>query len=307
MPKALSVFILVAVLGIQSFWSSGLRAEEVTRAYKGLVLNANLTLSEGKTLKDGVVLITHGTLAHNKMELIAALQSLLAERGLSSLAINLSLGLDNRHGMYDCAVTHTHKHTDAMGEIGVWLDWLKGKGVSDVILLGHSRGGNQTAWFAVENDDPVIKKVVLVAPMTFDPAKVAKSYKARYKTDLGPLLARAEKLVKEGRGKEVLNNIDFIYCPKTSVAASSFYDYYNGNMNKDTPGIIGDIKKPVLLVIASDDQVVKGLAERMKGKESPTLKIITVEDAGHFFQDLYGEDLADGVAEFIQGGEGDDR
>ncbi len=302
MSKALSVFFLVAVLGLQSFGASSVRAEEVTRAYKGLVLNANLTLSEGKTFKDGVVLITHGTLAHNKMELVTALQSLLGERGLNSLAINLSLGLDNRHGMYDCAVTHTHKHTDAMGEIGAWLDWLKGKGVNNVTLLGHSRGGNQTAWFAVKNNDPIIKKVVLIAPMTFDPAKSARSYKARYKTDLGPLLARAEKLVKEGRGKQVLKNIGFIYCPKTSVTASSFYDYYNADMNKDTPSIIRDIKKPVLLVIASNDQVVKGLAERMKGKESPNIKIITVEDAGHFFQDLYGEDLADGVAEFIQGG-----
>ncbi len=302
MSKAFIVFFFVAGLAVQSLGPSTVRAEEVTRAYKGLVLNANLTLSDGKTLQDGVVLITHGTLGHNKMELIAALQGLLAERGLNSLAINLSLGIDNRRGMYDCALTHTHKHTDALGEIGVWLDWLKSKGVSDVTLLGHSRGGNQTAWFAAGNDDPVIKKVVLVAPMTFDSAKVAKSYKARYKTDLAPLLARAEKLVKEGKGGKVLKNIGILYCPKTSATASSFYSYYNDDTNKDTPTIIGRIKKPVLVVIASADQVVKDLAERMKGKESATLRLLTVEDSGHFFQDLYGEDLADGVAEFIKGG-----
>ncbi|MCK5167633.1 MAG: hypothetical protein KAQ66_09940, partial [Rhodospirillaceae bacterium] len=49
-------------------------------AKNGLKLNANLVLADGKKLSDGVVLITHGTLAHNGMEIIVAMQELLAER-----------------------------------------------------------------------------------------------------------------------------------------------------------------------------------------------------------------------------------
>jgi alpha/beta superfamily hydrolase len=74
-----------------------------------------------------VLLITHGTLFHNASELITTLQELFSENEISSLAINLSLGLDNRHHAYDCAIPHTHKHDDAVGEIGIWLNWLKNK------------------------------------------------------------------------------------------------------------------------------------------------------------------------------------
>ena len=35
-----------------------------------------------------------------------------------------------------------------------------------MVLLSHSREGNQIAWFSAEQDDPVIKKVILVAPQT---------------------------------------------------------------------------------------------------------------------------------------------
>lgn len=57
--------------------------------HNGLVLNANLSLASGKTLKDGAVLITHGTLAHNGMLLIQKMQTELAARGVNSLALSL--------------------------------------------------------------------------------------------------------------------------------------------------------------------------------------------------------------------------
>jgi hypothetical protein len=50
-------------------------AEEVKLSHKGLSLNANLVLAENKKLKDGVVVMTHATLAHNKMESAVALRN----------------------------------------------------------------------------------------------------------------------------------------------------------------------------------------------------------------------------------------
>ncbi|MGE4561721.1 MAG: hypothetical protein AAEC10_02185, partial [Rhodospirillales bacterium] len=58
-------------------------AEEIKLEYAGRTLNANFVLADGKGLSDGVILITHGTLAHNRMELIATLQTVIAERGLN--------------------------------------------------------------------------------------------------------------------------------------------------------------------------------------------------------------------------------
>ena len=123
-------------------------ADEVKLQHDGMTLNASLVTSADSWPAGPVVLMTHGTLAHRGMEIMAGLQDMLSERGISSLAINLSLGLDDRSAaMYDCATPHSHRHTDAVAEIGAWLEWLKGQGVKKIALLGHSRGGNQTARF----------------------------------------------------------------------------------------------------------------------------------------------------------------
>jgi len=124
-------------VGAQRFWAvaamlltasvfAPAQAEEVTTKLNDLTLRGNLELAAGKSVKDGVVLITHGTLAHNKMDLLQALQTSLKAKGYNTLAINLSLGLDKRaSGMYDCPTPHVHKHTDAVGEIAAWTTWLK--------------------------------------------------------------------------------------------------------------------------------------------------------------------------------------
>ncbi len=52
------------------FASVSLQAKEVTQQYLGLTINANLELADGKALQDGVVLILHGTMAHNLMEIV---------------------------------------------------------------------------------------------------------------------------------------------------------------------------------------------------------------------------------------------
>lgn len=291
-----SIFVL---MGVFCLAVTGVRAEEVKISANGLTLNANLEIAEGKSLKDGVVLITHGTLAHGAMEITTSLQELLAERGYSSLAISLGLGLDNRHGMYDCKIPHTHKHGDALDEIGLWLSWLEGKGVGDVVLLGYSRGGAQTAWFAAERDRASFSKVVLVAPMTWDKEKAAAGYEKRYKTALSPLLAKAAALVKQGKGETVLKDVDFVYCPKTSVSAESFLSYYGDGKFKDTPEALALIKKPVLVAIGSEDNVVTALPEKIKSVKSDYLTVRVVDDAGHFFRDLYADDLVDAIDEFI--------
>ena len=67
-------------------------AEKVTLEHDGLTLNASLEKS-GNWPEGPLVLMTHGTLAHSGMEIMATLQELFAENDISSLAINLSLGI----------------------------------------------------------------------------------------------------------------------------------------------------------------------------------------------------------------------
>lgn len=274
--------------------------EAVSLQHEGLALNGRLVVADGNALTDGVVLITHGTLAHNGMEIIQAMQTALSERGHNSLAITLSLGLDNRTGMYDCKVSHTHKHTDALDEIGLWLDWLKGQGVENVTLMGHSRGGNQTAWFAAERPDPVVKKVALIAPQTWDEQGQAGSYEKGYGVPLAQRLEQAQKMVSTGKGQEMMNDIGFIYCPGANASAEAFVSYYQPDPRMHTPNLIPEIKVPVLVVAATEDQVVKGLPEAMAPLvEAGQAQMKIVDGADHYFLDFFIEDAADAVDAFI--------
>lgn len=276
-------------------------SKEVKVKHNGLTLNANLEMAEGKTIKDPVVVMTHGTLAHNKMEIMSQLQKLFKENDISSLSINLSLGLDDRKGMYDCAVTHTHKHTDAVEEISVWLNWLKRQGADNLILLGHSRGGNQTAWYAAEHADNVVKNVILIAPATWSADYAGKNYQQRYKKDLNTVLAEAEALVKQGKGNTVMKNTGHIYCEDTSVTAESFVSYNKPDQRFDTPSLLTKIKAPVLVFAGSEDNVVKDLEQKVKPLvQKGKIDLIVVEGAGHMFRDLYAEDMMDMIVEYLE-------
>jgi pimeloyl-ACP methyl ester carboxylesterase len=278
------------------------QAEEVKIKHDGLTLNANLNVALGKKLADGVVLMLHGSLAHKDMEIMRALQEMLLERGISNLAFNLGLAQDDRHGMNDCAGPHRHKDSNALKEIALWVDWLKAKGAGPITVLGHSRGGNQIARYVAgtpDAPDSIVKRAVLVAPATWQPGKDPQGYSKRYQKDLAPLLETARALVKAGKGSELMEGVDFVYCPNTKVAAATFVDYYRDSPDRDTPSVIKRIKMPVLAVVASNDRVNPKFAGRMKGTRQANVKFVVVEGSGHFFRDLFGEDVADAIAKFV--------
>ena len=294
MVRIISILILVLVVAAQ-----GAYAEEVKLQQGQLILNANLDKAEdwpaGPT-----VLITHGTLSHNKSEIMTALQELFLENSVSSLAINLGLGLNDRHGPYDCNAPHTHKHEEAVDEIGTWLGWLKKQGVTQVALLGHSRGGNQTVWFAAEHDDPVIKKVILVAPQTWSPEYAAQSYENNYGKPLAPILENAESLVAAGKSKTAMENTDFIYCKDTTASAETVVSYYAPDPRKDTPYLLPKIRKPVLVFAGTEDQVVKELDAKLAPlAEAGDIELEVMDGADHSFRDLYAEDLVERAVEFM--------
>lgn len=288
---------MAVLLSLVSF---NVLAKGVQQVSNGITLNANLELASGQVLGDKVILMTHGTLAHGKMEIMEQLQGLFKENELDSLSINLGLGISDRKGMYDCATTHTHKHTDAVDEIELWVNWLKKQGVKEITLLGHSRGGNQTAWYAAERVDAAINKVILIAPATWSEQYAKKNYKKRYKTDLLPVLAKAESLVKNGKGQTLMKTAGHIYCENAVVSAESFVSYNRPDQRLNTPSLLSKIKRPVLVFAGSKDKTVKGLDKAIaplvkKGK----IELIVIEGAGHMFRDLYADDVVDGIVDYL--------
>lgn len=274
--------------------SSALYAEEVSLEHKGLTLNANLILAEESGF-ERIFLITHGTLAHNSMEIISSWQELLSDEGVSSLAINLSLGLDNRHGMYDCQTTHSHKHEDAAIEIEQWVYWLKSKGAKQIILAAHSRGGSQTVLYSNAVSVPEITAQILLAPQATEPEDIPTDYKKNYSIELTPLLEKAKQLPSDA----LLTDTDFIYCPKTSALAGSFVSYYQYSEGFNTPAMLKETKLPTLVFIGSEDTTVTGLEDKLSTIQNPLLYTSIIEGADHFFRDLYMDEVIEGTLAFL--------
>lgn len=294
--KKLSALLFASLLSVSGLAS----AEDVKQTYQGKTLNANLVYADGKNYGDNVVLLLHGTLTHNGRSTYADLQNNLAKEGITSLSMNLSLGLSDRRGEYDCATPHTHKHTDAIAEVGVWMDWLKQQGVKKVSVMGHSRGGNQIAWYVSEKDSDAINKVILLAPATGE-QQSGKEYQEKYGKPLNSVLKNAKEMVKAGKGKELMKNTDFIYCEKSQVTAEAFVDYYDVKPKFDTPTVLKSIKKPTLVIVGSEDTVVPELPKRLEAiKSQKNVTITTIDGGDHFFVDLANEDVAAAVAKFIK-------
>jgi pimeloyl-ACP methyl ester carboxylesterase len=282
-------------------------AEEVSTRYRGLSLLGNLELAEGKGLESGVALIVHGTLAHRGMEMIADLQKNLKSRGASTLAITLSLGVDRRAGPFDCGALHAHRPMDALDEIDAWIGWLKTSGATDIALIGHSLGGNHVAVYAAERNDPSVGSIVLLAPGTFDAARVAERYKARFGTDLEPLLADAQAKVRAGHAVDRIPGIGFLNCENATATAGSVAAWYGPDPRRHTPSLLPRLAPRTLIILAGGDEVVPDLAEavaplaRGAGRGGGEIRLHNVDGADHFFRDLFIEDAADVIAEWLKG------
>ena len=260
-------------------------AEEVKIEHQGLDVLGNLEIAKGKSLKrDGVVLLVHDTLGHHRMEIISALQELLSERGINSLAITLSLGLNERRGMFDCNIEQDHRNEDAVEEIQAWVDWLKEKGAKNITVAGHSRGGNQAVVYVAKKQDSAVKKAVLIAPLAQTPSNIDTEYERRFNLPLAPALVEAEKQMEEIGATALMRGVAFLNCDRAKVTTGAFVNYYGPNQNLYTPSLLPFIKVPVLVVVGSMDPLAQELEPAIQGMpDNQNTTLVTIPDADHFF------------------------
>ena len=246
------------------------------------LLNADLELAPDSSLEDGVILMLHGTLGHKDMEIMATLQSVFLEYGYNSLAINLSLDIDDRHGFYPCERPHTHEYGDALRELKLWLTWLAEQDTGDIVLLGHSRGANQITNYLLQSESNV-RAAILLAPSASGGSK-----SAEVKTNLD-----------RARRNEWLNEVDFLHCEDTNVHGTSYASYYESTEQGNTPELLENVATPVLVFSGSHDQAVKGLAEKMEGINNSVVNHLELDGADHFFRDLFAYDVVEETIKYL--------
>lgn len=282
---------------------AGAAKQELELSVDGRTTLATLRTPAVMTPDTPLVVMTHGTLAHKDMEVIQGVAEALEQRGIASLAHTLSLGLDRRKGMYDCAARHDYVVEDAVAEIGAWV--ARARGMSRlVVTFGHSRGGNQVARYLAASDTTPVAGAVLLAPVTAKAeADLRGSYAQAYGKPLEPFLELATKAIAEGRGEEWMDVPGFIYCRNAVVTARAFASFYAADAGQDTAALVARARPPVLVLAATKDAVVPDVAASfapLAGSSGGRVQLDRIEDADHFFRDLFADDVADRIAEFIK-------
>ena len=262
-------------------------AEPVQVTHQGLTLNANYRVPAAA--RERIFLVVHGTWAHSGMEIIVALQDLLAERGIASLAPTLSLGQDNRGGFLACAPELTPNHAAALEEIDHWVGYLDRQGWQSVVVVGHSRGGAQVAWYQASVRNPLVAELVLLAPMAWRQSEIAATYDAQSTVPLTAVLEAAEQSSRQRIGPYRL-----LRCNNVLAPPSTFLSYYGDGIPKHTPVILRNVSVPVRVFLGTEDKVTRWSDEDRQLLATQTnVAIINIDGAGHFFRDLYLDDVVD--------------
>jgi len=277
---------------ITMLMSFAIQAKPVQTKFQNLKVNANFIQAEDKSAP--FYLILHGTWAWQGMELIASTQEILEEESVGSLAITLSLGMDDRKGFLGCPGTITAVHQQSYKELHHWYQYLAALGYNNIVLMSHSRGGSQAAGFAKAYPKDKLKKLVLLAPLAWDKKTVHQQYKKKSSVKLASLLG----LTKIMQPHQMMNGVDLLYCKKQNVSAETFLSYYSDKIQRNTWDLVKNLPVPVEVFLGSKDPLSIQFAESIADKKLPSsLKVHTIDGADHFFRDLYLEDIIESILE----------
>ncbi len=277
-------------------------ANEIKIQHHGMTVNAKLLMAKGKDYRDGMVLIMHGFLGHNQMEIVEAAQQSLLDIGRSSLAINLSLSIDNRYGFFVFFFDHRHVLDDALNEIQTWVDYLKSKGVNKIVLMSHSFGANQLVVYASERPDPAITHLVFLAPNTSGTFR--EGYEHRYGKNFDSALDQANELIKQGKGEQLMEYTDFLSCPQAHVTPNSFVSYYSAKQIDryySFPQFLSSVDIPLLITTGTADERQPDIAKHVRPYiDGKKIYLGVIEGAGHFFEDFNIQQAMKSVLSFLQ-------
>ena len=276
--------LLVGVGALLALTPLAAAADPVQLKHGALRINANLEVPAGRTLADGVAIVLHGTQSHYGPETVAALQTNLKARGVASLAITLSLGIDDRRGPRDCAVPHAYGDAELGPELERWSQWLTENGARAIDFIGFSRGGAQIVGLMQTHKGG--RRIVLLAPLLPTAADIAATYRKSFDKDLAPLLEAARAKPSETR------RVDFLLCKQAQATGAALLDAY-----REIPAqAIAAMGRPTLVVVAGNDEIVPDLEPRLPAD----VRRVVIEGSDHFFRDLNNEDAAEAIAEFLR-------
>jgi len=255
--------------------------------------NSNNT-AEADYIKGNVdkpaVLIMHGFLTTNKFHTITSISKSLQDHGYTTLAPNLTLGVNNRQTSIKCNSVHTHTLESDINEIDSWVNWLVRQGYKKIILIGHSSGSQELLEYLNTKPNTHIDLAIFTSLFFF---------KGQEFGTLDKDILYAQDLIK--KNQQTLHKYNFFFFKNNYLATPKGYLSY---LKLDRNYVLNSLKNmpmPTYTIMGTADKRYQnsGTTWLDELKKTPT-HLYEVKGANHFFSREYEFDLQDIVIEILK-------
>jgi esterase/lipase len=232
------------------------------------------------------VLILHGFLQTRAFPTVTSTTEALSTAGYTTLAPTLSLGISQRNKSLPCEAVHLHTLDDDVAEVAFWVQWLRQKGHSHIILVGHSFGNLQLLAYLKSTPTPAVKQVLMISLTDVEVKQNAQQRNLLAKEMRGRVASKDKRLAEA----------EFSQCRKYVSPPAALLSYLS--ISRDN--ILDALSKsrvPVEVIMGGkDDRMGADWVEKMISRG---IVVRVISGASHFFDNQYEFDLQEAVLKAV--------
>lgn len=226
------------------------------------------------------ILVLHGFLQTREFGIVRSLADELAGAGYTVLAPNLSLGISRRKSSLSCEALHLHDMEGDIGEIQQWVQWLKSRGHTRIIGIGHSFGAVQLMAWREKHRQP---RFPLIGVSAMGIAPLAPAARAR--------------AVQQGKPSGDLVEAPLSFCKIYPAPAAKHASYSNWD-EKRILDALGTGSAAIDIILGSNDNYLPpGWAGALTRAGA---RVRVIKGANHFMEGTQEFDLFETVHEILQ-------
>ncbi|PIY69213.1 hypothetical protein COY90_01980 [Candidatus Roizmanbacteria bacterium CG_4_10_14_0_8_um_filter_39_9] len=253
---------------------------------------------------DIAVLHIHGTAGDFYTHKFIELEGhLLSKKKISFLTVNT-----RGHGVYADIRKHVkgkiewfpcgggfETFEDCILDIQAWIDFLTKQGIKKIILQGHSLGAQKVLYYQYKAKNPQVVGQIHLSPQNDAGYMLIKYGDQKY----GEIDQTIKKLIKDGKGRDLLPPELSIICPMSATTYSGYlvedgagtlHPYHNPHSKNWNA--FEDIKEKSLVVFGENDtfinhscksKSVKAIVAVLKSKKIKDLTVKVIKEANHSY------------------------
>lgn len=242
-------------------------------------VSATADFRPGKTGKPAI-LILHGFLQTREFGIIKSLTDTLADAGYTVLSPTLSLGISYRKSSLNCEALHLHDMAGDVSEIQQWVQWLRKRGYTQIIGLGHSFGATQLLAWAERYPD---REFTLVG--------VSLTGATPFKPNSKPAA------MPKGMASKDLLHAPLSFCETYIAPARQYASYYEW-MEKRVLTAAKAFKGTTYVILGSaDNYIPQGWAGKLS---KAGVKTVIIKGANHFMEGTHEFDMLEATLDILK-------